>query len=126
MAVPAVSTPNPAAHRADPLAIVRTIKLASLVLLGVAIGAAAVLLGYSLRQLATEFDAALPVATTILATTPWLGALLALPITACGVLGLLDRRRAWWWALLGSFAMAVSVVGLAVLFATTMAAVYGA
>jgi hypothetical protein len=119
------SPPVRVAPRTDPLAVVRTIKLASLVLLGAAIGAAAVLLGHSLRELATEFGLVLSVPTRILATTPWLGALLAPPICACGVLGLLDRRRAWWWALLGSLAMATSIVGLAVLFATTMAAVYG-
>lgn len=123
MAVP-ISPSDRRSQRADPLAIVRTIKLASLVLLGPAVAAAAVLLGLSLRKLAVELDAALPVPAAILAGTPWLGVLLAPPIAACGALGLLDRRRAWWWALLGSFAMAASVVGIAVLFATTMAAVY--
>lgn len=124
MAVPG-SPSDDRSQRTDPLAIVRTIKLASLVLLGPAVGAAAVLLGFSLRELAADLDAALPVPAALLAATPWLGLLLTPPIAACGVLGLLDRRRAWWWALLGSFAMAASVVGIAVLFATTMAAVYG-
>lgn len=123
--VPTTAASGRSSPRPDPLSIVRTIKLASLVLLGPAVGAGGVLLGFSLRSLGAALDAELSAPATVLASTPWLGLLLAPPIAACGVLGLVDRRRAWWWALLGSLAMAASVVGIALLFATTMSAIYG-
>jgi hypothetical protein len=119
MPTPAASATSPGL--AEALRIVQKVKLASLLLIGPAIGGAAMLLAFSLRGLAAELDVELPVPAATLAATPWLGALLAPPIAACGVLGLLDRRRGWWWALLGSFAMAASVVGMALVFATTIA-----
>ena len=107
------------------LDLLRTAKLISLLVIGPLLSAGGVVAGYAVASLARETDLALLGPSLLLASNPWWGTLAGLPVVACGVIGLKDRRRAWVWAAVGTLAMALAVLGIGVVVVGTLSEVYG-
>lgn len=107
------------------LDLLRTAKLISLLVIGPLLSAGGVVAGFAVASLARETEVVLSAPSLLLASNPWWGTLIGLPVFLCGILGLKDRRRAWMWAALGTLAMAVGVLGIGIVVVGTLGEVYG-
>jgi hypothetical protein len=104
--------------------LLRTAKLISLLVIGPLLSGGGVVAGFAVASLARETDLVLGGLGLALATNPWWGTLFGLPVLACGILGLKDRRRGWLWAALGTLAMAIAVLAIGIVVIGTLGEVY--
>jgi len=127
--VPAQSVPDQHALAQEVLGLLLTLKLASLIVVGVLLSVAGVIAGHAVASMSGEMmdaETVLSVPAAVLADTPAWGVLAGVPAIACGAIGLLNRigsrRSAWLWAALGTFALAGAVIGLGVVVFGSMVA----
>lgn len=106
------------------LSLLRTAKLVSLLVIGPLLSAGGVVAGFAVASLARETELALGGLALALASNPWWGLLVGVPVIACGIVGLKDRRRAWLWAALGTLAMAIAVLTIGLVVVGTLGEVY--
>lgn len=111
------------------LGLLLTLKLASLIVVGVLLSVAGVIAGHAVASMSGAMmnaETVLSVPAATLADTPAWGVLAGVPAIACGAIGLLNRigtrRSAWLWAALGTFALAGAVIGLGVVVFGSMIA----
>lgn len=127
--VPARPVPEQHAPAQQVLGLLLTLKLASLIVVGVLLSVAGVIAGHAVASMSGAMmnaETVLSVPAATLADTPAWGVLAGVPAIACGAIGLLNRigtrRSAWLWAALGTFALAGAVIGLGVVVFGSMVA----
>jgi hypothetical protein len=127
--VPARPVPEQHAPAQQVLGLLLTLKLASLIVVGVLLSVAGVIAGHAVASMSGEMmdsETVLSPPAATLADTPAWGVLAGVPAIACGAIGLLNRigtrRSAWLWAALGTFALAGAVIGLGVVVFGSMIA----
>lgn len=105
----------PRAEAAQILGLLLTLKLASLIVVGILLSVAGVIAAHAAASIAVEMDGDLSPPARILAETPAWGVAAGVPVILCGAIGLLHRRSAWLWAAIGTIAAAAAVIGLGVM-----------